>query len=49
MQGLSATGTLAREMGDRQVTGELTIDLQLPDKMLRTDSMQPDGRRDHRD
>ena len=43
VQGLSATGTLAREMGDRQVTGELTIDVQLPDKMVRTDSMSPMG------
>ena len=30
-------------MGDRQVTGEITIDLQLPDKMLRTESMSPMG------
>jgi hypothetical protein len=43
VQGLSAAGTLARELGDRQVTGELTIDLQLPDKMVRTDSMSPMG------
>jgi hypothetical protein len=43
VQGLSAAGTLAREMGDRQVTGELTIDLQLPDKMVRTDTMSPMG------
>jgi hypothetical protein len=43
VHGLSATGTLAREMGDRQVTGELTIDMQLPDKMVRTDSMSPMG------
>jgi hypothetical protein len=43
VQGLSATGTLAREMADRQVTGELTIDVQLPDKMVRTDSMSPMG------
>src|SRR5438067_6713262 len=43
VQGLSAAGTLARDMGDRQVTGELTIDLQLPDKMVRTDSMSPMG------
>ena len=43
VQGLSATGTLARELGDRQLTGELTIDLQLPDKMVRTDSMSPMG------
>jgi hypothetical protein len=43
VQGLSASGTLAREMGDRQVSGELTIDVQLPDKMVRTDSMSPMG------
>src|SRR5437867_924455 len=43
VQGLSASGALAREMGDRQVTGELTIDVQLPDKMVRTDSMSPMG------
>jgi len=43
VQGLSAAGTLAREMGDRQVTGELTLDLQLPDKMVRTDSISPMG------
>ena len=30
-------------MGDRQLNGEVTIDLQLPDKMLRTESMQPMG------
>jgi hypothetical protein len=41
--GLSASGTLAREMGDRQVKGEVTIDLQLPDKMVRTDSISPMG------
>ena len=43
VQGLSAVGTAAREMGDRQITGDLTIDLQLPDKMVRTDSMSPMG------
>jgi hypothetical protein len=30
-------------MGDRTVGGELTLDLQLPDKMLRTDSISPMG------
>jgi hypothetical protein len=40
---LSAAGTFQREVGDRQMSGELTIDLQLPDKMLRTDSMSPMG------
>src|SRR5258706_15862215 len=43
VQGLTATGTFQREMGDRQLSGEITIDLQLPDKMLRTESMRPMG------
>jgi hypothetical protein len=43
VQGLTATGTYQREMGDRQVNGEITIDLQWPDKMLRTESMRPMG------
>src|SRR6185295_2146205 len=43
VQGLTAAGTCQREMGDRQMNGEITIDLQLPDKMLRTESMRPMG------
>jgi len=43
VQGLTATGTYQREVGDRQLSGEITIDLQLPDKMLRTESMRPMG------
>lgn len=43
VQALSANGTFQREMGDRQMSGEITIDLQLPDKMVRTDSMSPMG------
>jgi hypothetical protein len=43
VQGLSAAGTFQREVGDRRMSGELTIDLQLPDKMLRTESMSPMG------
>jgi hypothetical protein len=43
VQGLSCTGTFQRTMQDRQLSGELTIDLQLPDKMLRTESMSPMG------
>jgi hypothetical protein len=39
--GLTAAGTFQREMGDRQMNGEITIDLQLPDKILRTESMRP--------
>ena len=43
VQGLSCTGTYQRTMQDRQMSGELTLDLQLPDKMLRTESMNPMG------
>jgi hypothetical protein len=43
VQGLTATGTFQRDVGDRQLNGEVTIDLQLPDKMLRTESMRPMG------
>ena len=43
VQGLTAAGTYQREVGDRQLNGEVTIDLQLPDKMLRTESMRPMG------
>jgi len=43
VQGLSAAGTYQRDAGERQLSGEITIDLQLPDKMVRTDSMNPMG------
>jgi hypothetical protein len=43
VQGLSCAGTLQRVAGDRQMGGELTLDLQLPDKMLRTESISPMG------
>jgi hypothetical protein len=43
VQGLTASGTYQRTMPDRQLNGELTIDLQLPDKMLRTETMNPMG------
>jgi hypothetical protein len=43
IQGLACAGTVARSAGDRTVTGEVTLDLQLPDKMLRTDSISPMG------
>lgn len=43
VQGLSCAGTVQRAIGDRQVTGEVTIDLQLPDKLLRSDSIAPMG------
>jgi len=43
VRGLSCTGTLQRLIGDRQVSGELSIAFELPDKMLRTDSISPMG------
>ena len=43
VQGLTLTGALMRALPDRSLTGELTLDIQLPDKMLRTDSMSPMG------
>ena len=43
VQGLSCAGTVARSIGDRQISGELALDLQLPDKMLRTESISPMG------
>lgn len=41
--GLACTGTVQRTMGDRNVTGDLTINLQLPDRMVRADSINPMG------
>jgi hypothetical protein len=43
VQGLTATGTYQRAQQDRQLSGEVTIDLQLPDKFLRTESLNPLG------
>jgi hypothetical protein len=43
VQGLTAAGTYERTIQDRQVSGEVTIDLQFPDKLLRTESMSPMG------
>ena len=43
VQALACSGTLQRAMGDRQIGGDVTIDLQLPDKFLRTDSISPMG------
>jgi hypothetical protein len=42
-QGISCSGTVQRMLGDRQISGELTLDLQLPDKMLRSESISPMG------
>src|SRR5262249_46972162 len=43
VQGLTCTGSYERTLGDRQLSGELTLDLQLPDRMLRTETMNPIG------
>jgi lysophospholipase L1-like esterase len=43
VQGLTCAGTYERTMGDRQLSGDVTLDVQLPDKMLRTESMNPVG------
>lgn len=40
---LSCSGTYRRQMGGRELSGDLSIDLQLPDKMLRTETMNPMG------
>jgi len=43
VQGLACAGSYERTLGDRQLGGELTIELQLPDKMLRTETSNPIG------
>src|SRR5438552_5059483 len=43
VRGLSLAGTLQRTVGDRTVDGEVAIDIELPDKMLRTDNISPVG------
>ena len=43
VQGLSASGTVKRAAGTTQIGGEMTLQFQLPDRMLRTDSLSPDG------
>jgi hypothetical protein len=43
VQGLTASGTYQRTVSERQLSGEVTIDVQLPDKLLRTESMSPMG------
>ena len=39
VKGLTASGTYQRTLPDRQLSGDVSIDLQLPDKILRTESM----------
>lgn len=41
LQSLSMTGTYRRTLGDRELGGEVAIELLLPDKMIRTETMSP--------
>jgi hypothetical protein len=43
VQALSASGQVTRAAGSMQLAGDLTLQLQLPDRMLRTESLSPDG------
>jgi len=43
VQGLEAHGTVTRAAGAMQLAGDLTLQFQLPDRMLRSDSLSPDG------
>lgn len=41
LQSLSVAGNYRRTMGEREMTGEVQLDLLLPDKMMRTETMSP--------
>ncbi len=43
VRALSATGAVRRATGATQMSGELTMQFELPDRMVRTDSLSPDG------
>lgn len=43
VQSLSASGSVKRAAGAMQMQGDMTLQFQLPDRMLRTDSLSPDG------
>lgn len=43
VKAITATGTITRAAGDVQMSGDLTLQFQLPDRMLRTDALSPDG------
>src|SRR5262245_44667840 len=38
---LSATGSYRRILGEREMSGEIQFDLILPDRMMRTETMNP--------
>ncbi len=41
LQSLTISGTLRRSLGDRQMEGELQIDLLLPDKIMKSEILSP--------
>ena len=43
VQSVSASGTVTRAAGSMQLSGDLSLQLQLPDRMLRTDALSPAG------
>lgn len=43
VRSLTATGSYQRTMGDRQLSGEVVVELEMPDKMLRTETSNPVG------
>jgi hypothetical protein len=43
VRGLSASGTVQRMAGGARIEGELTLQIALPDRMLRSDSISPAG------
>lgn len=43
VRALEANGTVTRAAGAMQLSGDLTLQIQLPDRMLRSDSLSPDG------
>ena len=43
VQALEARGTVTRAAGAMQLSGDVTLQFQLPDRMLRSDSLSPDG------
>lgn len=43
VRGLSASGTVQRAAGAARIEGELSLQIELPDKMLRSDSISPAG------
>jgi hypothetical protein len=43
LRSLSASGSFRRVMGEREMSGEITLDLLLPDKFMKSETMSPFG------